>query len=69
MTTELPRWCKSSYSDNGGNCIEVATNLAAPRDLVPIRDSKNPNGPVLNVPAHAFTAFVTEVKTGQFGTA
>ncbi|MEU6603598.1 DUF397 domain-containing protein [Streptomyces shenzhenensis] len=69
MTTENPRWFTSSYSNNGGNCIEVATNLAAPRGLVPIRDSKNPNGPVLDVPAHAFTTFVTEIKTGQFGTA
>ncbi|MEU1304593.1 DUF397 domain-containing protein [Streptomyces shenzhenensis] len=69
MTTENPRWFTSSYSDNGGNCIEVATNLAAPHGLVPVRDSKNPNGPVLDLPAHAFTAFVAEVKTGQFGTA
>ncbi|MFF1581753.1 DUF397 domain-containing protein, partial [Streptomyces sp. NPDC058283] len=29
MTNE-PRWFKSSYSDNGGDCVEAATNLAAP---------------------------------------
>ncbi|MFE7992937.1 DUF397 domain-containing protein [Streptomyces shenzhenensis] len=69
MTTELPRWCKSSYSDNGGNCIEVATNLVASRGVVPVRDSKNPNGPVLDLPAHAFSSFVAGVKIGQFGTA
>ncbi|MGW3955243.1 DUF397 domain-containing protein [Streptomyces sp. NPDC004752] len=68
MTTENPRWITSSYSNNGGACIEVATNLAAPHGLVPVRDSKNPNGPVLDLPAHAFTSFVTGVKTGQFGT-
>ncbi|RMB86484.1 DUF397 domain-containing protein [Streptomyces shenzhenensis] len=68
MTTETPRWITSSYSDNGGNCIEVATNLVASRGVVPVRDSKNPNGPVLDLPAHTFTAFVAEVKTGQFGT-
>ncbi|MFD4593178.1 DUF397 domain-containing protein, partial [Streptomyces rubiginosohelvolus] len=31
MTTESPRWFKSSYSSNGGDCIEVAANLAATR--------------------------------------
>ncbi|MFE7977253.1 DUF397 domain-containing protein, partial [Streptomyces shenzhenensis] len=34
-----------------------------------VRDSKNPHGPVLDLPAHAFTTFVAEVKTGQFDTA
>ncbi|MFJ5835778.1 DUF397 domain-containing protein [Streptomyces shenzhenensis] len=69
MTTESPRWLTSSYSENGGQCVQVATNLAAPRGLVPIRDSKNPHGPVLDLPAHAFTTFVAEVKTGQLDTA
>ncbi|HBF82366.1 MAG TPA: DUF397 domain-containing protein, partial [Streptomyces sp.] len=36
MTTDSPRWCKSSYSDNGGQCIEVAVNLAASRGVVPV---------------------------------
>ncbi|MFE3940688.1 DUF397 domain-containing protein [Streptomyces sp. NPDC059118] len=69
MTTESPRWYKSSYSNNGGNCIEVAANLAAPLGVVPVRDSKNPGGPVLNTSAASFTAFVTSVKSGHFGTA
>ncbi|MFE7992935.1 DUF397 domain-containing protein [Streptomyces shenzhenensis] len=69
MTTENPRWLTSSYSNNGGNCVEVATNLVASRGVVPVRDSKNPHGPVLDLPAHAFTTFVAEVKTGQFDTA
>ncbi|NEE41865.1 DUF397 domain-containing protein, partial [Streptomyces sp. SID7982] len=25
MTTETPRWFTSSYSENGGQCVEVAT--------------------------------------------
>ncbi|NEC19926.1 DUF397 domain-containing protein [Streptomyces parvus] len=69
MTTETPRWFTSSYSDNGGQCVEVATNLAAPHGIVPIRDSKNPTGPALTVPATAFTTFVTGVRTGDFDTA
>ncbi|MFF9185757.1 DUF397 domain-containing protein, partial [Streptomyces misionensis] len=27
MTTDSPRWLTSSYSDNGGNCVEVAINV------------------------------------------
>ncbi|MFJ5835776.1 DUF397 domain-containing protein [Streptomyces shenzhenensis] len=69
MTTEVPRWFTSSYSNNGGNCVEVAANLVASRGVVPVRDSKNPNGPVLDLPAHAFSSFVAGVKIGQFGTA
>ncbi|MDI3407921.1 DUF397 domain-containing protein [Streptomyces cavernicola] len=66
MTTESPRWFKSSYSENGGNCVEVATNLAPAHGVVPVRDSKAPTGPTLTLTTDAFTAFVTGVKTAQF---
>ncbi|MGX1948712.1 DUF397 domain-containing protein [Streptomyces anulatus] len=69
MTTETPRWFTSSYSNNGGACVQVATNLAAPHGIVPVRDSKNASGPALAVPAAAFTAFVAGVRAGDFGTA
>ncbi|MFF9575783.1 DUF397 domain-containing protein [Streptomyces rubiginosohelvolus] len=68
MTTETPRWYRSSYSGNGGQCVEVATNLAAPHGIVPVRDSKNVTGPALTVPAAAFSAFVSGVRAGDFGT-
>ncbi|MEV0782143.1 DUF397 domain-containing protein [Streptomyces sp. NPDC050423] len=68
MTTESPRWFKSSYSDNGGACVEVAANVAASRGMVPVRDSKDLSGPVLTVPANAFASFVAGVKAGEFGT-
>ncbi|MFF3735364.1 DUF397 domain-containing protein [Streptomyces sp. NPDC002476] len=68
-TTESPHWFKSSYSNNGGNCVEVAANLAAAHGIVPVRDSKNPNGPVLNTTTDAFASFVTGIKSGEFGTA
>ncbi|WP_318202773.1 DUF397 domain-containing protein [Streptomyces sp. SCL15-4] len=58
MTTESPRWFKSSYSNNGGNCIEVATNLAATHDMVPVRDSKNTDGPVLNFTTGTWSSFI-----------
>ncbi|MFJ2898072.1 DUF397 domain-containing protein [Streptomyces sp. NPDC087218] len=67
MTTESPRWFTSSYSGNGGQCVEVASNLVASCGVVPVRDSKNPNGPVLNTSAASFTTFVAGVKAGEFG--
>ncbi|MFG2113380.1 DUF397 domain-containing protein [Streptomyces sp. NPDC048718] len=62
MTTASPRWFKSSYSDNGGQCVEVAVNLAASRGVVPVRDSKVQDGPVLDVSVAAFSSFVAGVK-------
>ena len=68
MTTESPRWFTSSYSNNGGNCVEAAANLVAPQGIVPVRDSKTPSGPVLGFPADAFTTFIAGVKAGTFDT-
>ncbi|MFI1191281.1 DUF397 domain-containing protein [Streptomyces californicus] len=68
MKTESPRWFTSSYSDNGGNCVEVAANLASSRGVVPVRDSKVMGGPVVTVPASAFAAFVVGVQGGTFDT-
>ncbi|MFE4175133.1 DUF397 domain-containing protein [Streptomyces sp. NPDC056909] len=31
MTTETPRWSTSSYSDNGGQCVEVAARTSKRR--------------------------------------
>ncbi|MFD7089061.1 DUF397 domain-containing protein [Streptomyces sp. NPDC059896] len=66
MTTDSPRWYKSSYSGNGGQCVEVAVNLVASRGVVPVRDSKSPSGLTLNVPAGAFASFVEGIKDGEF---
>lgn len=65
--TESPRWFTSSYSNNGGNCIEAAANLVLTRGVVPVRDSKVPSGPVLDFSVISFTAFVSGVKDGEFG--
>ncbi|MFJ4612721.1 DUF397 domain-containing protein [Streptomyces griseus] len=69
MTTETPRWYTSSYSGNGGQCVEVATNLATAHGTVPVRDSKNAGGPTLTIAATAFTAFLAGVRAGDLGTA
>ncbi|WP_440102844.1 DUF397 domain-containing protein [Streptosporangium sp. H16] len=55
------RWFKSSRSGgNGGDCVEVATNLPG---IVAVRDSKNPNGPTLAFTPEAWADFITSVKT------
>lgn len=65
MTSESPRWFKSSYSENGGACIEIAANLVAAHGVVPVRDSKNPTGPSLLVPSSVWSSFVAGVKGGD----
>ncbi|GAA2651161.1 DUF397 domain-containing protein [Streptomyces lunalinharesii] len=51
-------WFKSSYSgDEGGNCLEMSASPTA----VHVRDSKNPDGPVLALPAGAWGAFLTDL--------
>ncbi|MFE5735963.1 DUF397 domain-containing protein [Streptomyces celluloflavus] len=64
-TTDTPRWFKSSYSNNGGQCVEVAANLAVSRGVVPVRDSKDPHGPVLTIAPAAWSEFVGSVKAGE----
>lgn len=55
------RWRKSTRSgSNGGDCVEVADNLA---DVVAVRDSKDQTGPVLAFRPYAWSAFVSAVKT------
>ncbi|MEU5010392.1 DUF397 domain-containing protein [Streptomyces sp. NPDC021749] len=57
-------WAKSSYSgDNGGNCIEVAPGIPG---VVPVRDSKDPHGPVLLFPAGGWGSFLAAVKDEAF---
>ncbi|MFF0064131.1 DUF397 domain-containing protein [Streptomyces sp. NPDC005279] len=54
-------WRKSSYSDGGGgDCVEVAEGCPG---LAPVRDSKNPRGPVVVFPVGAWAAFVAGVKS------
>lgn len=70
MTTDSQprplRWIKSSYSGNGGTCVEWAPAHAAATGIVPVRDSKDVSGPVLSFPAGSFASFVAGVKGGQF---
>ena len=55
-------WRKSTYSNaNGGDCIEVADGFPG---AVPVRDSKDPQGPALTFTPHAWSAFVADIKAG-----
>ncbi|MET9672976.1 DUF397 domain-containing protein [Streptomyces sp. NPDC006482] len=52
-------WRKSSYSNGeGGSCVEVLDDVPG---VVPVRDSKNPAGPALIVPASAWSVFVAGI--------
>ncbi|MEV6424002.1 DUF397 domain-containing protein [Streptomyces sp. NPDC051662] len=52
-------WRRSSYSTNGGNCVEIGDGIA---NTVPVRDSKNPTGPTLLASHTSWTAFLTLAK-------
>jgi Domain of unknown function (DUF397) len=55
-------WQKSSYSSQNGACVEVTTNVPG---MVSVRDSKNPNGATLQVPATEWRTFVRCLKIGS----
>ncbi|MEU5421193.1 DUF397 domain-containing protein [Streptomyces sp. NPDC020799] len=60
IASQLPvTWRKSSYSTNGGDCIEIGEGLTG---VVPVRDSKDANGPVLTFELAAWADFITCVK-------
>ncbi|WP_432186617.1 DUF397 domain-containing protein [Streptomyces sp. Tue6028] len=55
------RWRKSSYSNGeGGDCVEVAAGVPG---VVPVRDSKVPDGPALVFPSAAWAGFVAHQAT------
>ena len=54
-------WYKSSYSGTNSQCVEVAHNLPG---VIPVRDSKTPEGPALLFSPAAYSAFVANVREG-----
>ncbi|MFJ7326172.1 DUF397 domain-containing protein [Streptomyces cyaneofuscatus] len=53
-------WRKSSYSNSdGGQCVEVSDNFPG---IVPVRDSKQPEGPAVIFGASAWSAFVDNLR-------
>ncbi|MBO1417912.1 DUF397 domain-containing protein [Streptomyces sp. FH025] len=55
-------WYKSRYSGQGGNCVETQVRVTA----TAVRDSKDPDGPVLMFPADGWASFLAGVKGGEF---
>ncbi|MDH6132093.1 hypothetical protein P3T37_001478 [Kitasatospora sp. MAA4] len=59
-------WFKASYSTgSNGGCVEISADLLS-SGYVPIRDSKDPEGPNPLLPTPAFAAFREAVKAGEF---
>ena len=58
------RWRKSTFSMGAGNCVEIAQ---LPGGLVAVRDSKNPDGPVLTFPVSEWRAFIQGVRNYETG--
>ncbi|WP_236246750.1 DUF397 domain-containing protein [Streptomyces sp. CC210A] len=56
-------WIKSSHSGtNGGDCVEIASGVPG---LVPVRDSKDPDGPVLAFERASWVSFVGAVRDAE----
>jgi hypothetical protein len=53
-------WRKSPYSGSHGDCVEVALD----GDTVCVRDSKDPDGPVLRFTLAEWAAFLAAVREG-----
>ena len=57
-----PAWRKATLSVANGACVEVA-NVGT---MIAIRDSKDPEGPVLRYTAAEWHAFLDGAKRGEF---
>ena len=51
-------WRKSTYSLSNGNCVEVGTG----QRTVAVRDSTDPDGPVIDVSPRAWIEFTAYLK-------
>jgi hypothetical protein len=57
------QWRKSTHSSGSGQCVEVARLPEA----IAVRDSKDPDGPVLTLTPQAWRSFTGQLKSGEFG--
>jgi len=56
-------WVRSSLSFSNGNCVEVAE---LPGGCVAVRNSRDPQGPVLRFTPHEWDAFIGGARLGEF---
>ncbi|MEV7970710.1 DUF397 domain-containing protein [Sphaerisporangium sp. NPDC088356] len=75
MDISQVKWRKSTRSSGqGGNCVEVGLitdphvtpSQTGSGKLLLVRDSKDPDGPVLAFPSYEWNAFVRGVKASEF---
>jgi hypothetical protein len=60
----ITEWVKSTYSGgDGGQCLEWSPAFSKAHSVVPVRDSKNPTGPVLMLSPHAWAGLVDLAQT------
>jgi Domain of unknown function (DUF397) len=55
-------WVKAQYSGSNGQCVEIAS---APGKIA-IRDSKDPDGPILVYTPGEFRTFLHGARNGKF---
>jgi hypothetical protein len=55
-------WYKAQSSTNNGQCVEIASTA----DIIAIRDSKDPDGPILVYTSAEFSAFLQGARNGEF---
>ena len=56
------QWIKASASASGGECVE----LRRCDGMVEVRDSKDPQGPMLRLRADEFAAWLDGARSGEF---
>jgi len=57
------RWIKSSASNGATQCVETSSIRA---DEILVRNSRDPEGPILSFTKAEWVAFVAGVKAGEF---
>jgi hypothetical protein len=62
--TNFSAWFKSTRSGGGDNCVEIA--FAEDGSATCVRDSKDPDGPHLQVDAAQWAGFTSALHAGKF---
>lgn len=55
-------WLKAQCSTGTGQCVEIASTAGK----IAIRDSKDPDGPILVYTSSEFSAFLEGARNGEF---
>ena len=62
MSNETTPWVKASASDAEGQCVELRRHAG----MVEVRDSKDPDGPVLRFSSDELAAWIDGASKGEF---